>query len=98
MKNRILYILGIMALVFFQGCYEDEGNYDYTELSAIEIEGIETEYSKRRLMDSLTIQVAVNTDFKEEDLKYTWFIYNQAKVDYINVVKVDTISHEKDFR
>ena len=97
MKNRILYILGIMALVFFQGCYEDEGNYDYTELSAIEIEGIETEYSKRRLMDSLTIQVAVNTDFKEEDLKYTWFIYNQAKVDYINVVKVDTISHEKDF-
>ena len=43
MKNRILYILGIMALVFFQGCYEDEGNYDYTELSAIEIEGIETE-------------------------------------------------------
>ena len=39
MKNKILYIIGVfMSLIVLQGCYEDEGNYDYTELPAIEIE------------------------------------------------------------
>ena len=99
MKNRILYILGVvMALVFFQSCYEDEGNYDYTELSAIEIDGMESMYNKRRLMDSLNISVTVNTEFDADDLKYTWFIFNSGDVNYIDAVKVDTISREKDLK
>lgn len=97
MKNKILNLLGIvMALTLFQSCYEDEGNYDYTELSAIEIEGIETSYSKRKLVDTLNIPVTINTEYDQENLKYTWFIYNESKVDYINAVPVDTISREKD--
>ena len=75
MKNKILNLLGVvMALMFFQSCYEDEGNYDYTELSAIEIEGIETSYSKRKLVDTLNIPVTINTEYSQENLKYTWFI------------------------
>lgn len=99
MKNRILYILGIvMALPFFQSCYEDEGNYDYTELPTIGIEGVESMYEKRRLMDSLNISVTVNTEFDANDLKYTWFIYNTGDVNYIDAVQVDTISREKDLK
>ena len=99
MKNRILYILGVvMALTFFQSCYEDEGNYDYTELSSIEIDGMESMYNKRRLMDSLNISVTVNTEFDADDLKYTWFIFNSGDVNYIDAVKVDTISREKDLK
>ena len=97
MKNKILNLLGVvMALMFFQSCYEDEGNYDYTELSAIEIEGIETSYVKRKLVDTLSIPVTINTEYNHDDLKYTWFIYDESKVNYIDAVPVDTISREKD--
>ena len=99
MKNRILSVLGVVtALTLFQSCYEDEGNYEYTELPAIEVEGVETLYSKRRLMDSLNIDVTINTEYRADELKYTWFMYNTLDVNYIDAVKVDTIYREKDLR
>ena len=99
MKNRILSVLGVVtALTLFQSCYEDEGNYEYTELPAIEVEGVETLYSKRRLMDSLNIDVTINTEYRTDELKYTWFMYNTLDVNYIDAVKVDTIYREKDLR
>ena len=45
MENAKRYILGvIMLLALIQGCYEDEGNYDYSPLPSIQINGMNTIY------------------------------------------------------
>ena len=52
MENAKRYILGvIMLLALIQGCYEDEGNYDYSPLPSIQINGMNTIYHPRRLLD-----------------------------------------------
>ena len=97
MENAKRYILGvIMLLALIQGCYEDEGNYDYSPLPSIQINGMNTIYHPRRLLDSLIIPITVETEYASSDLKYTWFIFNSGKVDYISAVEVDTIGREKD--
>lgn len=87
MENAKRYILGvIMLLALIQGCYEDEGNYDYSPLPSIQINGMNTIYHPRRLLDSLIIPITVETEYASSDLKYTWFIFNSGKVDYISAV------------
>ena len=82
MENAKRYILGvIMLLALIQGCYEDEGNYDYSPLPSIQINGMNTIYHPRRLLDSLIIPITVETEYASSDLKYTWFIFNSRKVD-----------------
>ena len=52
MENAKRYILGvIMLLALIQGCYEDEVNYDYSPLPSIQINGMNTIYHPRRLLD-----------------------------------------------
>ena len=59
MENAKRYILGvIMLLALIQGCYEDEGNYDYSPLPSIQINGMNTIYHPRRLLDSLIIPIS----------------------------------------
>lgn len=95
MKNGMQYILGsVMALMFFQGCSEDTGNYDYSEIPDIGIGGLQAVYDRQRL-DSLNIPVTVSTDYDASDLKYTWFIYD-PKTDFMSDAEVDTIGREKD--
>jgi len=72
------------------------GNYDYSPLPSIQINGMNTIYHPRRLLDSLIIPITVETEYASSDLKYTWFIFNSGKVDYISAVEVDTIGREKD--
>ena len=64
MENAKRYILGvIMLLALIQGCYEDEGNYDYSPLPSIQINGMNTIYHPRRLLDSLIIPITVETEY-----------------------------------
>lgn len=92
MKDRFIYILWILCSLFvFIGCFDDEGNYSYEEISDIELNNIEKEYRKYSMQDTLIIPVTVKTGYDESDLKYTWFIYKKSDPE-----SVDTISREKD--
>ena len=50
-KNNLLYLLIAFC---FSACYDDMGNYSYREINTLEVEGIESLYS-RDVDDSLHI-------------------------------------------
>ena len=67
------------------------GNYSYIKISDIELSGIEKDYRKYSMQDSLIIPVTVKTEYDKSDLRYVWFIYKGSDME-----SVDTISRERD--
>lgn len=97
MKN-ILKIFVFLCITLLQmGCYDDKGNYSYTEISDIGISGIEENYRRISMSDTLRIPVSIVTEYPVSELNYTWFIYNNDKTDATgDHTSGDTISREKD--
>ena len=51
-----LYIISfLLFLIGFYGCYDDEGNYDYTEVFEIRIDSMKASYTLYTLVDTLRI-------------------------------------------
>lgn len=57
--------------LFLMSCYEDKGNYDYTELSEVSISFPTTDYT-RAIGTTLSVVPQVQTDITENDLQYLW--------------------------
>ena len=91
MENKLKYILDILFILLVVGCFDDEGNYSYIKISDIELSGIEKDYRKYSMQDSLIIPVTVKTEYDKSDLRYVWFIYKGSDME-----SVDTISRERD--
>jgi hypothetical protein len=72
--THILFIL--IALFCITSCYVDKGNYDYTPISDIVIEGIETSYLKVSAVDTLIISPQLNTTYSENELEYVWVMFD----------------------
>ena len=72
MKNIYFILLTVM---FFCGCYDDKGNYDYTTQKAFEVSFEET-YFERQIGGSLSIQPTIVTEIPEEDLLYQWEVHS----------------------
>ncbi|MGL5683204.1 MAG: PKD-like family lipoprotein [Marinifilaceae bacterium] len=71
MKRKIiLYALSIMGL---QSCYEDLGNYDYTPINELQVEGIESSYD-RDFDEELVIQPKIiGTEYSDTTaFTYEW--------------------------
>lgn len=83
------YILTALASVFLAAsCYEDKGNYDYTDIGDIVINGLDDEYVFFSQNDRLQINPVIATDMNTADLEYTWVMrYSVDDTD------IDTLQH-----
>ena len=80
MKFKIFTILALIGALW--GCYEDEGNYTYSEINGITIDtvGRRTEFEVYQF-DTLRIEPAVRFALEEvtdEEMEYKWTIFNNA--------------------
>lgn len=97
--NKLYCIL--IALTFgllFSSCFKDDTNYDYTSVSAIEIEGLEKNYKVYSYVnEKLEIIPTLKTSYAE--LEYAWYIWDNKDVANIGAseaVERVLISNEKD--
>ena len=58
MKEKV-FILYIGMILLVGGCYDDKGNYDYTDIGDITITGIENSYTAIALAKKLEIKPTV---------------------------------------
>ena len=80
MKYKFLAVWAIAAVL--SGCYDDKGNYAYSEINEISIDtvGKQTEFEVYQF-DVLDIPVDIRFAFEEvpdEDMEYKWTIYSNA--------------------
>lgn len=72
--KRTFYIYAYSILIgalCCYSCYDDKGNYTYTEINKITISGLEEEYSLR-LGDPITIKPVINFAISDEEADYTY--------------------------
>lgn len=85
MKNTIvktLCISGILTL-FFTSCYEDLGNYNYSEINEIEVDTFRLAYEVVQF-DTLTIKPIISETLHADVMTYEWEVDKKV------------VSHEKD--
>lgn len=71
-KYVIFLFLGVYLLT---ACFDDKGNYDYTDINELTISGIQdSEYSAIAFVDTfrLTPNIEYSLPSKEEDFEYSW--------------------------
>ena len=81
MKRNILSLTLLMAAAFAAaGCYEDKGNYDYTELGDFFVndDGIKTSYTAAIFSLLEVSPELVYYGNEEEDLEFSWMAYNYS--------------------
>lgn len=94
MKTFILSI--IASSLLFIGCYDDKGNYDYTDLSTIDISGIDEEYSRISFKDTLRITPTVTSSDANDTFEYLWTLNPSYKsVPSGGSIESDTIGNEQ---
>lgn len=79
MKHRYYLCALLVAAASFFGCYDDKGNYDYSETSEIVIDtvGFKTSYIVE-MYDTLRIDPVVRYS-SPESLSYRWHFYESGK-------------------
>ncbi|WP_181998366.1 PKD-like family lipoprotein [Butyricimonas virosa] len=92
MKTIIYQIVFFHLFTLFLGaCYDDNGNYDYEEISKITVNGLEKSYSCVAFQDTLHLQPAVISSHVGDEIEYLWTL-NPASGDEITL---DTIGTER---
>lgn len=95
--KKIDLMIYICLLLGMSACYEDKGNYDYTDIGDIVIAGIEDSYTAVALTKKLEIEPTVTSKNPADEFEYLWTVYNPNYYDsYLTeAIKVDTIGREK---
>jgi len=78
---RTIFLLGGIALL--NACYEDKGNYDYSDIGSVKVK-VETEQALQRIMMGKNLQITpVYTMDKvdKKDLAFTWDIVASGATD-----------------
>lgn len=76
MRKSIIFLLLVLLCGIAQtSCYEDKGNYDYTELDTLNIQ-LPAKELNVQLGDTTSLSPTVATNIPEGDLDYTWQIYS----------------------
>lgn len=91
--RKIQIIVGVLLLWLGCACTEDKGNYDYTSLNKLTLEGLEDSYQIEQ--DSIfTIPMTITgvETFQEDDYEYLWYVWCPTDENTIP----DTLSYEKD--
>ena len=72
--KRIINAVMLLAAVLWTSCYEDKGNYDYNQLTEVQISGIEDKYTVYVGSD---MKIPVEITYKNgilKDVSYEWRI------------------------
>lgn len=92
-KIKINILLGLVVGLFcLSGCYEDQGNYEYTEPQTIKVEGIASYYELNTLVDTLKISPEIEP--ADREYEYFWGVYPNNTTGVAN--KLDTLGFEKE--
>ena len=88
MKN-LIYIIGMLFLA--AACYDDKGNYDYSEINEISVELPES-YGLRLTDTTLVIRPVISQSLREkyEHLHFMWLC---SKSSYATIPRGDTLSY-----
>lgn len=94
--KTIQYIFILTSITFISlSCFDDKGNYDYTEFKDITIQGIQTNYAITSYQDTLHITPQVLP--AEDSYNYLWTInrnYTNANQGFGDGISKDTISQD----
>ena len=91
MKKSFILLLASLGFV---SCVEDEGNYNYTKLNQITIEGVEASYNVLDKVDTIKIYPTIKGSILGDNLdnyEYQWHIH-EGITDHKHTI----ISNEKD--
>lgn len=91
MKTKYLFVMIIGFLLGLYGCYEDKGNYDYTAIFSVEVEGLEESYLKYAFIDSLNIDPVITPVDAEYDCFWGYY-----PVGLVEKPQLDTICHTRE--
>lgn len=69
--NKTYLSLCLALALSHTSCLEDEGNYDYTELDAVELDGLLDSY-RFILQEPVNISPSVKTGIPQDRLEYCW--------------------------
>ena len=102
MKNTILIFI-TSILITLSSCFDDKGNYDYSNPEENVISNIEGEYNLMAYKDTLKIVPDFKGINENENTTYLWTIYSMAskdeddQIDYekLSNIIADTISEER---
>lgn len=91
--NTKLYmcVLAVFSLSIYS-CYEDIGNYSYSEPEIITVEGIEPSYDRVAGVDKLTITPTVSSSIPDATFTYRWAMYETEGTG----IQLETIATTKD--
>ena len=70
--KKILLFMAVLPMVL-ASCLSDDGNYDYTELEAVEISGL-ADNMRCVLLEKQNLDPVVTTSIPQERLQYVWRI------------------------
>lgn len=71
---KTVYIISLfLFLIGFSSCYEDKGNYDYTDVFDIRIDSVKDSYSLYALVDTLRIFPEIEP--ANADYDFHWCVY-----------------------
>lgn len=84
---RAIRILSFLFIIGMYGCYEDLGNYDYTDIPKTELKGLQEKYSVYALVDVLRIPIEVTP--ADREYEYTWYVFkaNSSENDTLGTTK-----------
>lgn len=71
--NRIYFLSIISVALLHTSCLDDEGNYDYTALNEVSIDGLESSY-RFLLQEEVSLRPEVKTDIPQDRIEYCWRI------------------------
>ena len=91
MKTNIAIILSTL-LCFLSACVEDEGNYTYTPVNEVSVNGIDERYNALAYSDVIEIAPEIEGSVKGEDMSNYEFAWYRCYSNHTH----DTISREKD--
>ena len=92
MMKKIQLIIWSILVLCVGACTEDKGDYDYTPLNDLVVQGIEKDYTVEQF-SSLKIPVTITAKdgFSEDHYEYLWYIWRVN-----NAADPDTLSFKKD--
>jgi hypothetical protein len=77
------YTLGLLAVIFIGSCSKDLGNYEYSPINELNIEGVNSTYIVRTGIDTLRIKPKITATMDEADTAryhYLWILKRDNKI------------------
>ena len=91
--KKYMFLLAILS-IFQVGCYEDKGNYDYTTVDEVTIEGEYELVYRLKMGERLSIPITLELNgFDESQLEFKWEFAIQNKLN----PEYHLLSTSKDF-